>query len=304
LPGGAGVPGAAIQERSSMSFAERVLRFTFSGAQSGSFSAAGLRAAVSIQAYPDRAGNTAQVKIWGLTLDQMNAYSSRMASVPNGGISLQKFNLIIEGGDLGGTFSEVLNGPIFSSYIDLSGAPDSSFNVTSINTFGASTPIAAQSQPGAQSAEKLIASLCAQATPPLTLDNSAGAACTLRNPSTYGSAIDQIAKIAAAAKFNWKINGTTLSIWPKDGTVDDVVIDIGPNTDPAMVGYPNFWAAGLIVTSLYNPRIQIGRKMNVISSIPNANGPWKISQVHHDLTTMLAKGPWFTSAQLIPIGSP
>jgi hypothetical protein len=286
-----------------MSFTEKALRFTFSGAQSGSFSAAGLRAAASIQSYQGRAGTTAQVKIWGLTLAQMNAYSSRMAAVPNGGIALQRFNLIIEAGDLGGTLTPVLNGPILSSYIDLSGAPDSSFNVTSINTFGASTPMAAQSQPGAQNAEDLISSLCPQATPPLTFDNSAGASAVLRNQSTHGSAIDQISKIATNARFNWKIDGTTLSIWPQNGTVDDVVIDIGPNTDPEMVGYPMFSDVYLIVTSLYNPQIQIGRKMNVTSSLPNANGLWKITLVQHELTTMLPKGPWFTSAQLIPFGS-
>jgi hypothetical protein len=286
-----------------MSFAERALRFTFSGAKSGNFSAAGLRAAVNIESLPDRAGSTAHVKIWGLTLDQMNNFSSRMAGVP-AGIQLQKFNLVIEAGDLGGTFSVALNGPILNSFIDLSGAPESLFNVSLVDTFGASTPISAQSQPGAQSAERLIQSLCAQATPPLTFNNSAGAHAVLSNQVTYGSAIDQIAKIANAAKFNFKISGTTLSIWPQGGTVDDVVINVGPNTDPEMVGYPMFWEVGIIVTSLYNPEIQIGRQMNVISSLPNANGLWKIIQVQHELTTMIAKGPWFTTATLIPIENP
>jgi len=235
--------------------------------------------------------------------DPRNNFSSPMASVP-AGIQLQQFNLLIEAGDLGGTLSEAVNGPILSSFIDLSGAPDSLFNVTMVDTFGASSPISAQSQPGAQSAESLIQSLCAQATPPLTFNNSAGASAVLRSQVTYGSAIDQIAKIATNARFNWKMSGTTLYIRPQNGTVDDVVIDVGPNTDPEMVGYPMFWELGLIVTSLYNPQVQIGRQMNVISSIPNANCRWKIIQVQHELTTMIAKGPWFTAAMLIPIGNP
>ena len=68
-----------------------------------------------------------------------------------------------------------------------------------------------------------------------------------------------------------------------------------------MVGYPVFWELGIIVTSLYNPEIQIGRQMNIISSIPNANGLWKIIRVQHELTTMIAKGPWFTTATLIGV---
>jgi hypothetical protein len=287
-----------------MSFSEKIMRFTFSGAQSGSFSAAGLRAAVTVQSLPDRAGTSASVKIWGLTLAQMTAYSSKLAAAPNGGIQVEQFNLVIEAGDLGGAMSQVLDGPILSSYIDLTNVPDSSFNVTSINTFGASTPIAPQSQPGTQNAEDLIMSLCPKATPPLTFDNSAGAHAVLSNPSTYGSAIEQIAKIATHAKFSWKISGKTLSIWPRGGTVDDVVIEVGPKTDPKMVGYPMFSDVSLIVQSLYNPEVQIDRKMKVVgSSIPNANGLWQIILVQHDLTTMMPKGPWYTTVQLVPIES-
>lgn len=279
-------------------FAERVLRFTFSGAKSGSFSASGLRAAVSIQAFPGRQGSNAQVKIWGLSLAQMTAYSSKMPKVPGGGIQVELFNLVIEAGELGGKLSKALDGPIFSSYIDLSGAPDSAFNVTMMDIHEASTPIAAQSQPGAKNAEDLIANVCAAAG--LTFDNSAGAHGVLNNQNTHGSSIDQISKIATAARFNWKKVGKTISIWPKDAPIDDTIIDIGPNTDPRMVGYPGWWEAGLVVASLFNQQVQIGRHMKVVgSSIPNANGLWQIILVQHDLTTMLAKGPWFTTAQLI-----
>lgn len=279
-----------------MAFAERVLKFSFSGAQSGSFSAAGLRAAANIQRYPGRAGTTAQVKIWGLTLDQMNAYSSVIPAL----VAAQQFNLAIEAGDFGRPLTQLLNGPILRSFIDLRGAPDSVFNVTMIDTFLAASPIAAQSRQGAANAEDMISSACAAAN--LTFDNSAGAHAVLNNQATYGSAIDQISKIATAAKFEWKLNGTKVSIWPRIGTADDVVIDIGPNTDPEMVGYPNYWEAGLIVTSLFNQEIQIGRQMKVVgSSIPKANGLWQIIQVQDDLTTMLAKGPWFTTAILAAI---
>jgi hypothetical protein len=278
-----------------MAFTEKALSFTFSGAQSGNFSASGLRAYANIQSFPDRAGSTAQVKIWGLTLDQMNNFSSTSEV----GVATQNFNLAIQAGDLGGDLAQVVSGPILRSFPELTGAPESVFNVTLVDTFGASSPIGPQSLPGAQSAESLIASLCPQATPPLTFNNAAGAHAVLRNMSTYGSAIDQIARIATAAKFIWKIVGTTLFIYPQGGAVDDVVIDLGPNTDPAMVSYPGYWEMGLIVTSLFNPEIQIGRTINLTSSIPKANGKFQIIQVQHELTTMIAKGPWFTTAMLV-----
>ncbi len=274
------------------------MKFTFSGAQSGNVSAVGLRAIANIQAYPDRAGTIAQVKIWGLTMAQMNAYSS---TIPLG-VGAQNYNCVIEAGDLGSPLVEVLNGPIYRSFIDLSGAPESVFDLTSIDTFTAATPIAAQSLPGAQSAATMIANICAAAG--LTFNNSAGASGVLTNQSTSGSAIDQIARIATAAKFNWKLSGTKLSIWPKGGAVDSTVIQVGPTTDPQMVNYPVYWEGGIIVTSLYNPQVQIGRQMQVVGSlIPKANGLWNIVSVQHDLSTMLSKGPWFTTA-ILAAGNP
>ena len=87
-------------------------------------------------------------------------------------------------------------------------------------------------------------------------------------------------------------------MWPADTPIDDVVIEAGPSSNPEMVGFPVYWEAGIVVTTLYNPQVQIGRQMKVTSSIPKANGLWDIIQVQHDLTTMLPKGPWFTTAIL------
>lgn len=273
-----------------MSFAERVMRFTFSGAQSGTFSAAGLRAAASIQHTEGKLGVQAQVKIWGLTLAQMNNYSTNLPA----GVGVEEFNLIVEAGDLGGQLTPAVNGPIWQSFIDLTDAPDSAFVVSMAGIADASTPIAAQSQPGAQKAEDLIQSLCSAAG--LTFNNAAGAHAVLNNQSTYGSAIEQISKIATAAKFRLRILGKTISIWQQNEPVDDVVIDVGPHT--GMVGYPRWDTAGLIVTKIYDPQIQIGRVINLSSSIPKANGRWQVVTVQHDLTTMMPKGPWFTTALL------
>jgi hypothetical protein len=277
-------------------FSERSLRFTFSGSPRGSFSAAGLRAAVSIQATDGILGVMAQVKIWGLSMEQMNNYSTAIPREINA--TLPDANLIIEAGDLGGTLSQVINGPIFSSNIDLTDAPDSAFVVSVAGIADNATPAAPQSQPGSQNAEDLIAALCPAAG--LTLQNTNGAAHgVLRNPNTYGSALKQIDTIARAAGFRWIQNGNTIAICPQGGTIDSTVIDVGPNTNPQMVGYPAYWPLGIVVTSIYNPRVQVGRQMNVVGSIiEKANGLWQITNVQHELTTMMPKGPWFTIATL------
>jgi hypothetical protein len=275
-----------------VSFAERVLQLQFSGAQSGSFTASGLRAAASIQGGQGRIGTNAQLKIWGLSLDQMNAYCSRIPTA----VGINQFSVAVSAGDLGGGLSEVINAGIWESYIDLTGAPESCFVVSVAGIDTAANPMGPQSLAGAQNAETLIQSICAGAG--FTLNNN-GAHAVLRNQSTYGSALDQIERIAQAAGFAWAWSGTTFSIWPGDGTVDDTIIQVGPNTDPEMVGYPQYWPQGIIVQSLFNPQVQLGRQMEVVgSTLSKANGLWQIVGVQHDLTTMLAKGPWFTTAML------
>jgi len=283
-----------------MALAERTLKFTFSGAQSGSFSAEGLRAAVQVQAYQGRLGAMAQVKVWGLSLAQMNNYSAQIPTA----LGINKFGLVVEAGNIGGQLAQVINGVIWESYVDLTDAPDAAFQVSVAGVYTAAIPAASQSQapkqpgtPSVQNAEDLIQSLCALGG--FTFSNSAGAHAVLRNQATYGSPLDQIDTVARAAGFSWSLNGNVIAIWPADGAIDNTVVQVGPGTDPQMVGYPQYWEQGIIVTSLFNQQVQVGRKMQVVgSSIPKANGTWSIVNVRHDLTTMLPKGPWFTTAVL------
>ncbi len=279
-----------------MSLAERVLKFSFSGAESGDFSAAGLRAAVSIQGSYGRLGTQAQVRIWGLSLEQMNAYSSKLPNAVGGTVG--NFSLAIDAGDLGGQMANVVNANIWASYIDLTGSPDSTFVVSVAGIYTAANPMAPQSQPGAQNAEDLIRSICNGAG--FALHNDNGAHAVLRNQSTYGSALDQIERIAQAAGFSWMWDGgTQFYIWPGNGTIDDTIVQVGPNTDPQMVNYPQYYPQGIIVTSLFNPEIKLGRQMEVVGSVlTKANGIWQIVGVQHDLTTMMNRGPWFTTAML------
>jgi hypothetical protein len=276
-----------------MSFAQRVLQFQFSGAESGSLVTSGLRAIATVQVGAGRIGTQAQVKVWGMTLAQMNSYCNKVPT----NLGLAEYQLTISAGDLGANnLTEVVNGSIFASFIDLTDSPDSAFAVSVTGIYTASYPTAALSQPGPQNAEDLIASICAGAG--FTLVNN-GAHCVLRNPSVYGSALDQIERIAQAANFAWAWSGTTFSIWPADGNVDNTIIQVGPNTTPQLVGYPKYWAQGIIVTTLFNPEIQLGRRIDVVGSVlSKANGIWQIVGVQHDLSTMLDKGPWFTTATL------
>lgn len=274
-----------------MSFVQRQLRFTFSGEKVGTLSVKGLRAIANVQAYIGKAGVAAQLCVWGMKLEQMNAYSSARPA----GVGIEEFSVAIEAGDIDAPLYKIVDAAIWRSFLDLEGAPDSAFNVTVAGTLykGAKT-IAAQSHAGSQPAETLIQSICNASG--LTLHNN-GAHNVLRNHATYGSAIDQIVDIARAAQFKVSFFGNNVYIWPETGNRDDVTVDVGPDT--GMVGYPRWWEMGLIVTTRFNREIQVGRQVRVTSSIPKANGVWSAMQVNHELGTMFDNAPWFTTAVLV-----
>lgn len=247
----------------------------------------------NIQVGSGKIGLNAQIKLWGLTQSQMDNYSSQISA----GVGLDQFNVIVEAGDMGGTLSQVINGTIIRSYIDFGSVPESAFVVSVAPGYDLASPNPGQSWKGARNAEDLISFVCAGTY--TVVNNGAHAVFSRGYHVTADSIINQVLDIANAAGFRVSIGqANTISIWPKTGTVDNVVIDLGPNTDPALVGYPSFTPTGLIVTSLYNPEIQIGRNINLTSSIRKANGLWQITQAFHDLSTMMPKGPWFTSAAL------
>lgn len=274
-----------------MSFTQRQLRLTFSGAKSGTVQVAGLRAIANVQTFIGKAGVAAQLRVWGMKLEQMNAYSSARPA----GVGIEQFSLAIEAGDLNGPLRRIVDAGIWRSFVDLEGAPDSAFDITVAGTlYQAAKTIAAQSHAGSQPAETLIQSICNASG--LTLHNN-GAHNVLRNHATYGSAIDQIEDIARAAEFNVSYSGKDVWIWPKTGHRDDVIVDVGPDT--GMVGYPRWWELGIIVTTRFNPEIQVGRQVRVTSSIPKANGVWSAMQVNQELGTMFEGAPWFTTAVLV-----
>jgi hypothetical protein len=122
----------------------------------------------------------------------------------------------------------------------------------------------------------------------------------IRDQYLYGSAVSQIMQVAQAAAIPVEIANGTVTIWPNNGVRDSVEIDLGPDTNPPMVGYPTYYEAGFIVTSQFNPRMLGGRNVNLTSSIPKANGTFPIQTVTHQLSTLTPDGPWFTTCRLSP----
>lgn len=283
-----------------MSFVKRQINLQFSGAESGNVNLEGLRChAIVFNPGGDNAVAQLTLKVYGMTLDQMNAYSAEGSNL----LESKKYSVTVLAGDEGNTLLQVFSGYITSSYIDFSSAPDVSFDcVASSGFFEQIVPVAPNSYQGIQKAEDIIKSLTESMGPPWSFQNyNNNAHAVIYNQYLSGSIIDQIFTIAKAACFPIKIENNTVYIWPNGNNVDGVVIDVSAET--GLVGYPTYITCGFAIKTQFNAAIANGRKIKLKSVIIKANGMWSAHVVTHELSTLMPDGPWFTNCNLNKEGS-
>lgn len=279
-----------------MTYAVREISLQFTSPNSEVLDLKGLRCSATIT---NPGGYSAfgqlQLKVYGMTLAQMNQYSSTGANM----VAVQNQSVTVSAGNQGSILNQVFSGTIISSFIDLSSMPDISFTCAAVaGYYNKALPVAANSYVGATKAEYIIESLTKQLGGNWAFNNVGGATAVLQNQYLSGSLIDQIQTAARAASFPLVIENNTVTIFPNNGTRDNVVIDIGPET--GLVGYPSYWEAGFTVKSEFNPIITNGRTINLTSSLPKANGRFPVQNVTHEISTLTPDGAWFTTSQLSP----
>lgn len=275
-----------------MTFAQRQINLQFTNDQ-GTLKLDGLRCEAVITNPGGYASyGQLQLRVFGMTLDQMNQFSSTGTNM----VAVQNVGITVSAGEVGGTITQVFSGTLIRSFIDFAGIPDVSFSCAAIaGYFQKASPAAPNSYQGTQNAESIIQALASSIG--YQFSNN-GAHAVLQNQYLSGSVIDQIMTVAKAAAFAIKIENNTIYIWPNGGVSDSTVIDLGPNN--GLVGYPVYWEAGFIVKSEFNQNIGNGRTINLTSTIPKANGSWPIQTVTHELSSVKPDGPWFTTAKLCP----
>jgi hypothetical protein len=241
-----------------------------------------------------------QLKVYGMTLAQMNSLSSTGSSTKSGALALNNISITLLAGDEGQTVGQIFSGGVQKSYIDFSAAPEVSFVVSARSgLWEQANPVSANSWAGTQNAEDLIASLVKQLGEPWSFKNN-GAHAIVQNQNVYGSIISQIQKIAKYACFPLSIDGNVVSIWANNGVRDDMVIDVSAKN--GLVGYPSFNDVGFTIKTEFNPNMINGRTINLTSVIPKANGKAPIQSSTHEISTLTPDGAWFTTVVLSASG--
>lgn len=271
----------------------------------------GLRVQATILSY--EGGTTpavaqAQMRISGMRGDDMAKLSTLGFE---SGTYIKNLITVTAGDDVNG-MAQVFSGGITNATVDYNSQPDVGVDIIAFAGYWEKIKsVAGRSIKGTVDVADALSAICATAG--LTLINN-GVTAKLSNHASSGTAMDQIADICYSAGIPWRVFGKTVSIWPKGGSADSTIIDMSPKN--GMVGYPMYTAQGVDTVSVFNPAIEVGRRMKVSTSIPNLNpnaqrsfinktaaipgddGTYSIFAVHHDLESETPGGKWFTRASL------
>lgn len=239
------------------------------------------------------------MRIWGMTLDQMNKASvTNLLAWPN-----QRNNIVIvEAGDADGPLSKVFSGNITLAAINAGGAPDVSFDIVATSAaIDTLKPVEPTGYTGPVSIDVVLSGMAAQMTPPRGYSNGG---VTAQLPTSYwpGSLIDQIRAVCATADCMFHVGDDTLSIFPKGGSLGSSSVTLSKDT--GLVAYPEFSDSGMNFTALFNPMLEYGKTVTIKSSLINATGDWVIASVSHNLEAEMPDGQWFTRCDCGLVGHP
>lgn len=257
----------------------------------------GLRISASIDKSGSPGFSSAQLRIYGMTLDLMN----QLSTLGKPKLYDRQNTISVSAGDTASGMAVVYSGIIIEAWGDFNAAPDVSFNITSVfGKLDAMKPVPALSYPGPTDAAVILSGIATQLG--YSFENN-GVSVILSAPYFPGTAREQAIACGKQAGIYVFFDDTsrTLAIWPPNGSRGGAIPLISAQN--GMVGYPAYAGTDVIVRTLYNPNIVFGRKMQVQSIIQPACGYWIINKVTHSLESEMPDGQWFTQAQGYKLGN-
>jgi hypothetical protein len=312
---GAGTAVTYVRRAIDLTF--RLGKGTFGQTSYEQVTVSGLRVQVSIQNAGGPSMGQATVRVHGLTLSMMNELAQVMR-LASGAIVIRFNQITISAGDYGTKLPQIFQGNISLAPIQMGGAPDAVLELAAYaGAFEQAQMIPATSYPGPVDAAQVLSTMAAQAVPPYAFENN-GASCILDAPYFWGSLREQMYSCVRQAKFEWNaLDNGVLAIWPKGGSrfietplpASDVITVTAPasipiiSPDTGMAGYPTNWNLGVAVTTVFNPNLRIGKRCQVQSQLPFANGIYTMWDISHEIESEMPNGQWTTSFHGVPANS-
>jgi len=234
------------------------------------------------------------LRIFGMKMADMNLLSLAYSK----GVVFRTNQVQVFAGDVGGLQHTVFAGTIYGAFIDISDSAEASFVVSAQGgLFERANSAAANTYPGTQDVASIIGGLAAQMG--MGFQNH-GVTAKLSGQYLSGTLMDQIERVATAAQTVVLLDNNVFHIWPNRDAPNFPEINL--SSASGMASYPKFEECGICVRAEWNPLFLYGTVVNITSSIPRASGAWQLTQVTHDLSTLMPDGPWFSELHLFSLG--
>lgn len=271
-----------------MTYKKRKLKFQFT-LKSGAFDKRGgdvltidnVKAELEVGAYGGVTGTTLDARVYGLSLDNMALLSYK-------GIQLNgaKQNMIKIWAD----DEPIFFGSIMNCNSDMNQMPDAPLIIMATATGYDQSVVAADfSAKGTVLVVDIITAI-AKSIGYAVVNN--GVKNVIENPYYSGDPISQIRQCAKDAGIEIDTGLMVISIWARGGNRDEVKPFISP--EHGLIGYPVFNNYGISFTCIYSNLILRGRKLELVTSLPNASGTYTVQAAKHYLSTWTEGGPWMT----------
>jgi hypothetical protein len=252
----------------------------------------GLRVEASVQKNGAPSANTAQVRVYGLTLSMMNQLSTMGWIIPpvgSDGKQLPRNRVTVDAGDAKAGMATVFQGTVTDAYADFSGSPDVPFTmVANAGIIPALRPVAAISFAGTVGYADIMQAIAGSMG--VQFENHGVTGQTV-DPYFPGTAWTQAEYCAMAGQFEWTLDNGTLSIWPSGSNLGVDIPEITP--DNGLVGYPAYNGLGVGFRALFSPAVHFAGRVKLKSDLTPACGVWYVYGLSYSLASMVPGGPWF-----------
>ncbi|HDC1418116.1 TPA: hypothetical protein O7U53_001967 [Salmonella enterica] len=272
-------------------YKQHTLRFEFKN-KAGAFDKAGndkitisnIKATVSLNGVIGRTGTSAEVSLYGLSLERIAELSGRT----NGNMSPdQNIDIGIYADD-----TLVFYGGMTASIANMNQAPDSCLSITAIADAElrnkAVSPFTAK---GSQNLTDVINAICTAAGYEAVFGDGVNGMITSGSPHFEGSVFDQLHQVCSGYGLAMSVTPPgKAEFWPSNVQRDDVVPFI--SSEYGLIGYPVFAAGGVMFQTQYSSLLSIGRYIELKTEVPWASGRYQLSTVRHELSSWVTGGPW------------
>lgn len=275
---------------------------TFAATSSDTVTLRDHRCSVRVSNAGGLAGSRATINVWGMTPSLMNQLSTL-------GMVIQQIpqnTLTVSAGDAEGGMSIVFVGTITDAYGDYNAAPDVPFIFECLSGAAENViPFPASSYPGGANVATILSAIAQRAG--WGFENN-GVNVILSRPYLSGSAVEQVQRVAEAARINAQLvvgagqsavgPGNVLAIWPRYGVRSALGIPLlAPKPNGQMISYPSYTQQGIMVKNLFDPRLAMGGQFKLETSLPQTSksGIWNIFKLDLALDSLLPKGQWMST---------